>query len=81
MKCGDGNLGWQEAAPFEGIMVTCAAAEIPPHLIAQLAEGGRMVIPVGTRYQELKLLVKTKGKLEQTNIIPVRFVPMIKKKN
>jgi protein-L-isoaspartate(D-aspartate) O-methyltransferase len=81
VKCGDGNLGWQEAAPFEGIMVTCAAAEIPPHLIAQLAEGGRMVIPVGTRYQELKLLVKTKGKLEQTNIIPVRFVPMIKKKN
>jgi protein-L-isoaspartate(D-aspartate) O-methyltransferase len=80
VKCGDGNFGWKEAAPFDGIIVTCASGDVPQALIAQLADGGRMVIPIGTDYQELRLLVKTKNKIEQTNIIPVRFVPMIKKK-
>lgn len=79
VKCGDGYLGWPEVAPFDAIIVTCAPEEIPAPLIEQLAEGGRMVIPVGDQYQELKLLIKTKGKIEQTSIIPVRFVPMIKK--
>ena len=79
VKCGDGFLGWPEFAPFEAIIVTCAPEEIPPLLIEQLAEGGRMVIPVGEEYQELKLLVKVKGKIEQKDIIPVIFVPMIKK--
>ncbi len=81
VKCGDGNFGWKEAAPFDGIIVTCASGDVPQALITQLADGGRMVIPIGTDYQELKLLVKIKDKIEQTNIIPVRFVPMIKKKN
>lgn len=79
VKCADGYLGWPEFAPFDAIIVTCAAKEIPQPLIAQLAEGGRMVIPQGEEYQELKLLVKVKGKIEQSDIIPVRFVPMLRK--
>ncbi len=79
-KCADGYLGWPEAAPFDAIMVTCAVKEIPQLLIEQLAEGGRMVIPQGEKYQELKLLIKVKGKIEQTGIIPVRFVPMLRKR-
>lgn len=80
VKCADGYLGWPEFAPFDAIIVTCAPEEIPQALIEQLAEGGRMVIPVGTAYQELRLLVKTQGRIKQTGIIPVRFVPMIRKR-
>lgn len=76
VKCGDGYLGWEEYAPFNGIIVTCAPDHIPQPLIDQLAEGGRMVIPVGEVYQELILLEKKKGKLEKKSVIPVRFVPM-----
>lgn len=79
VKCGDGYLGWPEVSPFDGIIVTCAPDKVPEALIEQLAEGGRMIIPVGAVYQELKLLTKIKGKIEEKNIIPVRFVPMIKK--
>jgi len=79
VKCGDGYLGWPEAAPFDAIIVTCAPAEIPQALIEQLAEGGRMVLPVGKEFQQLKLLVKSRGKIQEKDIIPVRFVPMIKK--
>lgn len=78
VKCADGYLGWPEQAPFDCIIVTCAPDEIPQALIAQLAEGGKMVIPVGTRQQELKLLEKKQGKIKVNNIIPVRFVPMVK---
>lgn len=80
VKCADGYLGWPEFAPFDAIIVTCAPEEIPQALIEQLAEGGRMVIPVGTAYQELRLLVKAQGRIKQTDIIPVRFVPMIRKR-
>jgi protein-L-isoaspartate(D-aspartate) O-methyltransferase len=80
VRQGDGFLGWPEFAPFDGIIVTCAPEEIPQALIEQLAQGGRMVIPVGAHYQELKLLVKVKGKIEQKGIIPVRFVPMLRKR-
>jgi len=76
VRCGDGYLGWPQASPFDAIIVTCAPKEVPQPLIEQLAEGGRMVIPVGETYQELKLLVKVKGKIEQRDIIPVIFVPM-----
>ncbi|MFH1640584.1 MAG: protein-L-isoaspartate(D-aspartate) O-methyltransferase, partial [Candidatus Omnitrophota bacterium] len=76
IKLGDGYLGWQEFAPFDAIIVTCAPEEIPEPLIEQLAEGARMVIPVGEGYQELKLLIKGQGKLRKESIIPVRFVPM-----
>jgi protein-L-isoaspartate(D-aspartate) O-methyltransferase len=76
VKAGDGYLGWPEAAPFDGIIVTCAPDHIPKSLIDQLKEGGRMVIPVGEYTQELKKIVKRAGKLETTNVIPVIFVPM-----
>jgi len=76
IKRGDGYFGWPEAASFEAIIVTCAAEEIPRPLVEQLAEGGRMVIPQGDAYQKLKLLIKVNGKIEERDIIPVRFVPM-----
>lgn len=75
-KTGDGFLGWEEFAPFDGIIVTCAPKEIPPALIAQLKEGGKMVIPVGVSFQQLQVVEKRKGKVEIINNIPVRFVPM-----
>lgn len=76
VKIGDGYLGWPEFAPFDAIIVTCAPEEIPQPLIEQLAEGGRLVIPVGEGYQELKLLMKNQDKIQEHNIIPVIFVPM-----
>jgi protein-L-isoaspartate(D-aspartate) O-methyltransferase len=78
VKIGDGFLGWPEQAPFDAIIVTCAPEEIPVALIDQLAEGGRLVIPVGVWWQNLKLVQKTKGNLTTTDIIPVRFVLMRK---
>ena len=78
IKCGDGYLGWVKYAPFDAIIVTCAPPDIPQVLIEQLAEGGRMVIPVGIHWQELKLLEKLNGRIKTTSVIPVRFVPMIK---
>jgi len=78
VKCGDGYLGWEEYAPFDGIIVTCAPDHIPQPLIDQLAESGRMVIPVGeTQFpQVLKLIEKREGKVTIWNVVPVRFVPM-----
>ncbi len=79
VKTGDGYLGWPEHAPFDGIIVTCAPEEVPQPLRHQLEEGGRMVIPVGPQWthQTLYLLTKKGGKLEQEEVIPVRFVPMV----
>ena len=74
----DGFSGWPQQAPFDAIIVTCAPEDIPDPLIEQLAEGGRMVIPLGTSWQELKFVQKRDGKITVTNIIPVKFVPMIK---
>jgi len=79
VKYGDGFLGWKEFAPFDAIIVTCAPQEVPLPLIEQLKDGGRLVIPVGTFYQELKLIEKKNGKLITKNIIPVSFVPMLRK--
>ena len=80
VKLGDGFLGWPELSPFDGIIVTCAPDKIPPPLLEQLAEGGRLVIPVGALRQELKLVRKAKGKIQEEDIIPVRFVPMLREK-
>ena len=80
VKCADGFLGWPEQAPFDAIIVTCAAEDIPGPLVEKLAEGGRLVIPIGAHWQELKLVKKINGKIVITNIIPVRFVPMIRDK-
>ena len=73
---GDGYRGWGEHAPFDGIIVTAAPERIPQPLLDQLAPGGRMVIPVGGFFQELKVFPKDKnGKITEKDIIPVRFVP------
>ncbi|HEU0202811.1 MAG TPA: protein-L-isoaspartate(D-aspartate) O-methyltransferase [Burkholderiaceae bacterium] len=83
VRIGDGYAGWPEAAPFDGIMVTAAPDHVPPALVGQLKPGGRMVIPVGTRggVQELLLIRKDDGgKAVTRRTIPVRFVPLIRKK-
>jgi len=78
-RTGDGYYGWQEHAPFDVIVVTAASGYIPPPLIRQLKPGGRMVIPVGSRFmiQQLVLVEKDdKGKVTTRQILPVRFVPL-----
>ncbi len=76
-KVGDGYQGWAEFAPFDKIIVTCSPEKIPQPLVDQLAEGGRMIIPVGSRYdQEMCLLEKKKGKLVRKQPMPTYFVPM-----
>ncbi len=77
---GDGYQGWPEYAPFDAIIVTCAPSDIPQPLQDQLAEGGRMVIPVGRQntIQQLILLRKTDGKIKRESVLPVRFVPMLR---
>jgi len=77
LRTGDGYKGWAEAAPFDSIIVTCAPERVPQPLIDQLKEGGRIIIPIGPAgYQELVLLRKRGGKLEQHAVLPVSFVPM-----
>ncbi|HSR11626.1 MAG TPA: protein-L-isoaspartate(D-aspartate) O-methyltransferase [Thermodesulfobacteriota bacterium] len=78
VKHGDGYLGWEEEAPFDAIIVTAAAGHIPPALIAQLKEGGRLVMPVGsTRFsQTLTLITKKSGKTGSTDLGAVSFVPL-----
>jgi protein-L-isoaspartate(D-aspartate) O-methyltransferase len=76
-KVGDGFQGWPEHAPFDKIIVTCSPEKVPTALVEQLCEGGRMVIPVGERYQQtLYLLKKRDGKLESEALQPTLFVPM-----
>ncbi|HZI53976.1 MAG TPA: protein-L-isoaspartate(D-aspartate) O-methyltransferase [Chitinophagaceae bacterium] len=77
VKTGDGYHGWKDKAPFDAIVVTAAAEHIPPPLIEQLKEGGRMIIPVGSPFmvQQLMLVEKKNGKARTTSLMPVRFVP------
>ena len=80
VKIGDGYQGWKEFAPFDAIIVTCAPSHIPQPLKDQLAEGGRMIIPVGgSIFQNLQVLEKKGGKIIEKSEIPVRFVPMMDK--
>jgi protein-L-isoaspartate(D-aspartate) O-methyltransferase len=79
VRLGDGYDGWPEQAPFDEIIVTCAAGHVPPPLWDQLRPGGRMVIPIGGVYETQRLLVLTKqpdGSRTSRNVLPVRFVPM-----
>jgi protein-L-isoaspartate(D-aspartate) O-methyltransferase len=77
VRHGDGSQGWPEAAPFDAIIVTCAPDNVPQPLVEQLNDGGRMIIPIGPiDHQELVLLRKRGNQLEQTDVLPVRFVPM-----
>jgi len=78
-RTGDGGLGWPEYAPFDAIIVTAAATEMPPALVEQLRPGGRMVIPVGPHHGEQELFLITKdaaGTVSTRSILPVAFVPL-----
>ena len=75
----DGYHGWPEAAPFDGIVVTAAASHVPPPLVAQLRPGGRMVVPVGSRFFTQHLMLVEKGEGDEVRVrqlLPVRFVPL-----
>ena len=76
VRIGDGYAGWPEKAPFDVILLTAAPPEIPQPLLDQLADGGRMVAPVGTDWQELLLIERNGEQITRRTIIPVRFVPM-----
>ena len=79
VRIGDGYYGWPEAAPFDVIVVTAVAGHIPPPLLKQLKPGGRMVLPVGTRFttQQLVLVHKREdGRVTTRQMLPVAFVPL-----
>ncbi len=78
VKYGDGYFGWEEYAPFDAIIVTASVNHIPPPLVKQLREGGRLIIPLGstTYFQMLTLATKREGELELVQLAPVAFVPM-----
>ncbi|MBT8124547.1 MAG: protein-L-isoaspartate(D-aspartate) O-methyltransferase [Gammaproteobacteria bacterium] len=79
VRISDGYYGWEQHAPFDGVIVTAAASHVPPPLIQQLKPGGRMIIPVGSSFltQQLLLIVKDdEGNVTTRQILPVRFVPL-----
>jgi protein-L-isoaspartate(D-aspartate) O-methyltransferase len=79
LRTGDGAQGWPEEAPFDRIMVTAAAQEVPPALVAQLAPGGRMILPVGETWDKQVLRVVDRGNdgvATEADLLPVRFVPL-----
>ena len=79
LRAGDGGQGWPERAPFDAIIVTAAARAVPPALVAQLAPGGRMIVPIGepNGEQELRLLTKgADGAIDERGVLPVAFVPL-----
>ncbi|MDQ7821036.1 MAG: protein-L-isoaspartate(D-aspartate) O-methyltransferase [Armatimonadota bacterium] len=80
-RVGDGYFGWPEAAPFDAILVTAAPDHVPPPLVQQLKDGGRLVIPVGPPglVQTLWLITKRADRLEQENLGPVLFVPLVRR--
>jgi protein-L-isoaspartate(D-aspartate) O-methyltransferase len=83
VKVEDGYHGWKEHAPFDSIIVTCAADHVPPPLVQQLKPGGKMCIPVGTVFgpQQLVLVTKRKdGSVRSKSVLPVRFVPFVRPK-
>jgi len=80
VRIGDGYKGWPEKGPFDGIVVTAAAPRVPQALVDQLKPGGRMVIPIGERWEVQQLLLIERnldGTLQQKNVLPVRFVPLV----
>jgi protein-L-isoaspartate(D-aspartate) O-methyltransferase len=78
VRYGDGYFGWEEQSPFDAIIITAAANHIPPPLIKQLKEGGRLIVPLGSTvyFQTLTLVTKREGQLDVEQICPVAFVPM-----
>ena len=83
VRVADGYNGWEEQASFDAIVVTAAADHIPPSLIQQLKDGGRMIIPIdsGDPAQQLVLVEKKRGKVTTKNVLPVRFVPFTRSDN
>ncbi|PKG86327.1 protein-L-isoaspartate O-methyltransferase [Colwellia sp. 75C3] len=77
MKHGDGWLGWQSKGPFEAIIVTAAPSSVPPALLEQLADGGRLIIPVGEQTQILKIITRQGDVFNEQQVEAVRFVPLI----
>lgn len=77
MRHGDGFDGWESQAPFDGILAAAAPEEVPPSLLAQLATGGRLVMPVGGKDQTLVVVERTEAGFERYDIEPVRFVPLL----
>ena len=82
VKIGDGYHGWKEKAPFDAIMVTAGAETMPLFLVDQLADKGKMIIPIGPHkgVRQLVLLTKKNGKIKSRNLMPVRFVPFVRQK-
>jgi len=80
-KIGDGYKGWEENAPYEGMIVTAAPSDMPDQLVEQLSLGGRLIIPVGEANQELQLIEKTSEGLKKKRVTSVRFVPMTHSSN
>ena len=78
VKTGDGYKGWPEHAPFDAVIVTCAPDAVPEALVAQLKDGGRMILPVGSGVQRLVILEKTGDTFREIPDLFVRFVPMVK---
>jgi protein-L-isoaspartate(D-aspartate) O-methyltransferase len=78
LRIGDGYKGWPENSPFDAIIVTAAPEKVPQILINQLKEGGRLIIPIGMFVQELIRITRIKDKIKKENLMPVRFVPMVK---
>ena len=79
VRAGDGYAGWPEHAPYDRILGAAAAEDLPSAMVEQLADGGILVMPIGTAYQELRVLQKRGHDLDTLATLPVRFVPMIRK--
>lgn len=78
VRLGDGYIGWPEAAPFDGIIVTAAPDHVPPPLVEQLRVGGRLVVPIGRDTQDLLVLARTEDGLREEERLAVRFVPLVR---
>ena len=77
LRVGDGYTGWPDAAPFDAVIVTCAPEQMPPPIVAQLKDGGRLIIPLGPlANQELVVFEKHGQQFSEHAVFPVRFVPM-----
>jgi len=76
-RVGDGTLGWPECSPYDAVLVSAAPAAVPPALVEQLKVGGKMIIPVGTDFQELVLVTRKERGWDEQRLIGVRFVPLI----
>jgi protein-L-isoaspartate(D-aspartate) O-methyltransferase len=78
LMLGDGSLGWREHAPYDAILVSAAAPDAPRPLLEQLAEGGRLLVPLGDRTEQMLVMVTRRGeRFERRDIAPVRFVPLM----